>query len=192
MPRRYTIFTRGLFGVAAALTALTLAASACSSSGTPGGGANTTDGTATRQRSSGAVIGTSSGAGGTHLTGSAGRAVYLWQADTSTTSTCTGSCAAVWPPVTTHGHPRATGGARATLLGTTKRPDGTLQVTYAGHPLYLYAADTGTATGGQGLDTFGALWWLVDASGQAITTSPGTSSGSGATSTPAGNGPYGY
>lgn len=189
MQRQRTILTGRLLAMSAALAAATLAFSACSSSGSGSGGSGASSSAPTAtQASSGAVVSTTTGPDGTYLSNSAGRAIYLWVADTSTKSTCTGACAAAWPPVTTHGQPQAAGEARAKLLGTTKRADGSLQVTYAGHPLYFYAGDSGKATDGQGLDTYGALWWLVDRSGKAIT----TTAGAGTTSTPAGNGPYGY
>lgn len=119
---------------------------------------------------------------GTYLTGDNGRAVYLWAADHGATSNCTSACASVWPPVTTDGAPKPTGGVKASDLGTIKRSDGTTQVTYQGHPLYYYAPDTSKGqTTGQGSNSFGAKWWLVSPSGAAITGSsaPASSGGSG-------------
>ncbi|TYB49870.1 hypothetical protein FXF69_02755 [Actinomadura chibensis] len=100
-----------------------------------------------------------------------GRTVYLFAKDSGTTSSCSGSCAAVWPPVTTSGKPAAGTGADATKLGTTKRSDGSTQVTYSGHPLYYYAPD-GTTPGsakGEGLNQFGAKWYTLSASGATVT-----------------------
>src|SRR5256886_14032947 len=71
-----------------------------------------------------------------------GKTLYLFEADTSTQSTCSGACAQAWPPVTTKGAPKAAGGASASLLGTTARSDGTTQVTFGGHPLYSFTGDT--------------------------------------------------
>lgn len=68
-----------------------------------------------------------------------GRAVYLFEKETSTRPRCYGDCAAAWPPVLTEAPPSAARGARGDLLGTTRRRGGELQVTYAGHPLYYYA-----------------------------------------------------
>jgi predicted lipoprotein with Yx(FWY)xxD motif len=103
------------------------------------------------------------------LVDSKGRTLYLFVADTSSSSTCSGACAGAWPPLTTTGKPVAGSGAKASLLGTTKRSDGTLEVTYAGHPLYYYAGDTGSGqTTGQALNQFGAPWYVVAPSGTAI------------------------
>jgi predicted lipoprotein with Yx(FWY)xxD motif len=98
-----------------------------------------------------------------------GMTVYLFEKDSGTTSACYGSCAAVWPPVLTGGAPQAGTGANASLLGTTKRTDGTVEVTYAGHPLYYFVRDKapGDATG-QGVNGFGALWWVMSPSGAAV------------------------
>ncbi|HWI75282.1 MAG TPA: hypothetical protein VNT55_25195 [Baekduia sp.] len=106
---------------------------------------------------------------GTYLVDGSGRTLYLWEADTSSRSTCTGACADAWPPLTASGTPKATGGARQSLLGTSARSDGTREVTYAGHPLYFYAGDTSAGqTNGQGSPQFGASWWVVTPSGSAI------------------------
>ena len=75
-------------------------------------------------------------------------------------SACSGACAKFWPPYT--GTPKAGAGLQASLLGSTVRADGSKQVTYDGHPLYTYSGDSSPgATNGQGLNTFGALWWVV-------------------------------
>jgi predicted lipoprotein with Yx(FWY)xxD motif len=106
---------------------------------------------------------------GKFLVDSKGRTLYLFVADTGSTSTCNGACAGAWPPLTTGQKPVAGSGVKASLLGTTKRSDGTLEVTYAGHPLYYYAGDTGAGqTTGQALSQFGAPWYVVAPSGAAI------------------------
>jgi predicted lipoprotein with Yx(FWY)xxD motif len=103
------------------------------------------------------------------LVDSKGLTLYLFAADTGTSSTCSGACAGAWPPLITKGTPTAGTGVKASLLGTTKRSDGTLEVTYAGHPLYTYAGDTGPGqTTGQALPQFGAPWYVVGADGKAI------------------------
>lgn len=100
-----------------------------------------------------------------------GKTVYLFVADTGTSSTCYTSCATVWPPVLTTGAPQAGTGATASLLGTTTRTDGKVEVTYAGHPLYYFIKDTKAGdTTGQGVNGFGGLWWVMSAAGAAITT----------------------
>jgi predicted lipoprotein with Yx(FWY)xxD motif len=104
----------------------------------------------------------------TALTDSTGKAVYLFELDTSPSSKCTGACATAWPPLTTTGKPTMTGGD-ASKLGTTMRSDGTQQVTYNGHPLYYFQGDAKAGdTKGQGLKAFGADWYLVATSGDKI------------------------
>ena len=103
------------------------------------------------------------------LVGANGMTVYFFLADTGMTSTCSGQCAQNWPPVTTKGAPHAMGGVAQGLLGTTTRGDGTTQVTYHGHPLYYFIADSaaGLATG-EGINAFGARWEVVNAAGVAV------------------------
>ena len=103
------------------------------------------------------------------LTDSAGRTLYLFEADKGTASTCYTACASIWPPLTASGAVKAGTGALAAQLGTTKRTDGTTEVTYGGHPLYYYAGDgkPGDVTG-QGLNQFGAKWYVVGANGRKI------------------------
>ena len=129
------------------------------------------------------VITTATASGGTFLVTSSGRAVYLWAKDTGDMSACTGACAGAWPPVTTTGTVTASGGAKASEIGTITRSDGTKQVTYDGHPLYFFVGDTGPGTAsGQGSDNFGAKWWLVAPNGSDVTAavSSFTAGGSGA------------
>jgi predicted lipoprotein with Yx(FWY)xxD motif len=98
-----------------------------------------------------------------------GMTVYLFVADTGTTSTCYTSCATIWPPVLTTGAPQAGAGASASLLGTTTRTDGKVEVTYAGHPLYYFVQDKAAGdTTGQGINGFGGLWWVLSPSGAAV------------------------
>jgi predicted lipoprotein with Yx(FWY)xxD motif len=127
------------------------------------------------------MISAAKGPDGTYLTGSGGRALYLWVADTHGKSVCSGACAKVWPPVLTSAAPTAGSGVLGSDLGTTTRSDGKKQVTYKGHPLYYYITDTapGQLTG-QGSNSFGAKWWLVAPSGSAITSGGSTSGTSGA------------
>jgi predicted lipoprotein with Yx(FWY)xxD motif len=98
-----------------------------------------------------------------------GMTLYLFEQDTGTTSTCNGSCATFWPPTTTDGAAKAGTGIDASKLGTTMRNDGTTEVTYNGHPLYYYKGDKEPGdTTGQGLNAFGALWYVVSPSGKEI------------------------
>jgi predicted lipoprotein with Yx(FWY)xxD motif len=116
-----------------------------------------------------ASLGVRQGALGTFLTDGNGDTVYLFAADKGGQSACNGGCADAWPPVTTSETPKATKGLKASLLGTIKRSDGTRQVTYGGHPLYTYALDSSPGqTSGQGVNAFGALWWVVGTDGQLI------------------------
>ncbi|HEY3865701.1 MAG TPA: hypothetical protein VGL54_06410 [Solirubrobacteraceae bacterium] len=103
------------------------------------------------------------------VAGPKGRTVYLFAADKGPASTCSGACAEVWPPVTTTGAPKAASGAKAADLGTITRSDGTKQVTYKGHPLYYYVGDPNSGgTSGQGINSFGAPWYVLTPSGSEV------------------------
>jgi predicted lipoprotein with Yx(FWY)xxD motif len=113
-----------------------------------------------------------SGIPGKALVGSNGRTLYLFAADKNGASACSGACAAAWPPALVTGATQAGSGVNQALLGTIKRPDGTMQVTYNGHPLYYFRADTAAgAAHGQGIKAFGAEWYVVNAGGAKIDTS---------------------
>ena len=104
------------------------------------------------------------------LVDSHGRTLYLFASDKNGKSACSGACAAYWPPLIASGKPHAIAGAKASLLGTTRRADGRLQVTYRHHPLYRYAGDGGKGqTNGQGLNESGGLWWVLSPAGNKIT-----------------------
>jgi len=106
---------------------------------------------------------------GTILVDSKGITLYDFPPDKGTTSVCYGACAALWPPLLTTGKPVAGPGVHAKLLGTTKRKDGKLEVTYGGHPLYYFVSDRKPGqTTGQGVDQFGAPWWVISATGKEI------------------------
>jgi predicted lipoprotein with Yx(FWY)xxD motif len=143
----------------------------------------------------GVTVTTANSSDGVHLTDASGHTLYMWVADKDGKSACSGACAAVWPPLTTKGKPAASGGAMASDLGTVARSDGSMQVTYSGHPLYYYASDSkaGDITG-QGSNGYGAKWCIVAPSGTAITSSGSSSSSgsSGGGSTGGGGGGYGY
>jgi predicted lipoprotein with Yx(FWY)xxD motif len=104
---------------------------------------------------------------GAILVDSKGFTLYDFHKDKGTTSACYGACAGVWPPLTTSGAPQAMSGAEASKLGTTKRSDGAMQVTYAGHPLYTYVADTkpGEAKGND-VSLYGGEWYALKANGE--------------------------
>jgi predicted lipoprotein with Yx(FWY)xxD motif len=102
-----------------------------------------------------------------------GMTLYLFVADTGTASTCYTTCATIWPPVLSTGAPQAGAGVQASLLGTTTRTDGKVEVTYAGHPLYYFVQDKAAGDAkGQAINGFGGLWWVLSPSGAAITTKP--------------------
>ena len=98
-----------------------------------------------------------------------GRTLYLFEADTNGKSTCSGTCATTWPPLTT-ASPTAGSGVDGGALATTTRADGTQQVTYHGHPLYYYDGDGSSAgsTKGEGLSTFGGTWYAVGGTGKGV------------------------
>ena len=104
---------------------------------------------------------------GKALVDSEGFTLYYFEKDKGGESACYGACAKAWPPLATGGAPKATGGAMASKLGTTKRSDGTVQVTYAGWPLYTYAVDAkpGEANGTDVKD-FGATWYPLHPNGE--------------------------
>ena len=153
-------------GSALLATACGSAATTSSPSSAPAAGSSASAST------TGTVISTQAGSAGAFLTAGSGRAVYLWAKDGMNMSACSGACATAWPPVPATGTLTATGGAKASDLGTITRSDGTKQVTYDGHPLYYFVGDSAAGqTNGQGSDNFGAKWWLVASSGAKITAS---------------------
>jgi predicted lipoprotein with Yx(FWY)xxD motif len=162
-------------GLAAAVLAVAACASSSSStattapSGTPAAGASS--------GSSGATVMEKSIGGTEVLTNSAGLTLYWFAPDTSTTSKCTGSCATYWPPLK---GPVTAGPGVTGTLGVITRPDGTMQATYDGHPLYTYAADSAPGQNkGNGVNASGGLWHEVTVSGAAPAPAPSTSSHGG-------------
>lgn len=126
---------------------------------------------------------------GAVLVDSKGFTVYQFGKDQGSTSSCYGACAENWPPVIAKGQPSGEG-AIASQLGTTKRKDGSVQVTYAGHPLYTYAGDKepGEANG-NGLNFFGGEWWAMDESGEIVS---GSNGGEAESEESESSGGYGY
>ena len=122
---------------------------------------------------------------GTILVDSQGRTLYLFKKDSGTKSECTGACASAWPPLRANGKATVGSGANASLVGSVTRSDGKPQVTYNGHPLYLYSGDSSPGdTNGQGVTAFGAGWFALTAagtqvSGQSSNSGGGSSSGGG-------------
>jgi predicted lipoprotein with Yx(FWY)xxD motif len=125
-----------------------------------------------------AVVGAAAVGGlGTILVDSQGRTLYLFKKDSGKHSACSGACAASWPPLLATGKPTVGAGASASIVGTARRSDGKLQVTYGGHPLYLFTGDKqpGDANG-QGVSAFGAAWFALSTKGSQVS---GTASQSG-------------
>lgn len=109
-----------------------------------------------------------------------GHTLYLFAKDTRGKSTCAGACAGFWPPLIAAGKPLAGLGVKAKLLGTTRRADGRLQVTYNHHPLYSFTKDVRKGdTNGEGLDVFGAKWYALSAAGARVqnATAPANNAG---------------
>ena len=116
-----------------------------------------------------AAVASGSSALGRIIVDSRGRTLYLFEKDRRGASACSGVCLAYWPPLLTSGTPTVIKGAKPSLLGKIRRADGTRQVTYAGHPLYLFSGDTARGqTNGEGLKDFGAAWYVLMPSGTKI------------------------
>jgi len=154
---------------AAAISLTALAFAAC------GGGSGTIDSPASTELS--ATISVANTGLGPVLVDSNKRTLYVFEKDEGTTSVCNGRCATEWPPARANGKPTVGDGASASLVATTRRSDETAQVTYNGHPVYRYYGDENPGdTNGQGLTTFGGVWYAVSAAGDQVF---GTGSGGG-------------
>jgi predicted lipoprotein with Yx(FWY)xxD motif len=117
---------------------------------------------------------------GSILVDSEGQTLYLFKADSATTSACSGACATAWPPLLVTGKPTAGTGLTASKLGTITRSGGNQQVTYNGHPLYTFVKDQKPGdVNGQGVTAFGASWFALSPSGNQAS-APASSSGGGA------------
>jgi predicted lipoprotein with Yx(FWY)xxD motif len=165
----------GVLG-AGGLAVLAAAATGC------GGGAATAASSGAPKTTSGqaATVGISNTGIGQILVNSQGRTLYLFRADQGTKSACTGACAGAWPPLVVNGKPTLGKGVNASLVGTATRPEGTTQLTYNGHPLYLFAQDQKAGeTNGQGVSAFGAAWFALNSSGNQVSAQPSSSSTSG-------------
>jgi predicted lipoprotein with Yx(FWY)xxD motif len=103
---------------------------------------------------------------GSMLYDASGQPIYLFDAETTSQPECYGKCAAAWPPVLTEGTPRAKGAVRSDLLGTTPRKDGSVQITYAGHPLYFYAHEGKYQVLCHNVTEFGGTWLVVQPNGK--------------------------
>jgi len=98
-----------------------------------------------------------------------GVVLYAFTRDPRGRSACTGACAAAWPPYTVAAPPKAGAGVTARLLGTTRRANGKLQVTYAGRPLYYYVGDRSPGQIlCQDVSEFGGLWLVARPNGTLV------------------------
>ena len=103
---------------------------------------------------------------GTILVDQDGKTLYLFEADSTNKSNCSGSCLSLWPPLMANGKATAGSGVTAGMIGTAT---GSSQVTYAGHPLYWFSGDTKAGdTNGEGLNDFGGLWYAISPAGTAV------------------------
>jgi predicted lipoprotein with Yx(FWY)xxD motif len=162
----------------AAAAAIPLAALAVAGCG--GGGGDATAAPAPPKTAGGepATVGVASTGLGKVLVDSNGRTIYLFKKDSGTKSACSGACATEWPPVRASGKPTVGGGATPSLVSTTKRSDGKPQVTYNGHPLYLFEGDHNPGdTSGQGLTAFGAAWYALSPAGNQVSGAASSSGG---------------
>ena len=161
-PRRAISLLAG----AAAIPLVALAVAGCSAES----GASASSAPPETESGQRATVGVADTALGQVLVDSNARTIYLFEKDDGVRSTCGGSCADAWPPVRTNGEPRVGAGVIASRVGSTTRSDGLPQVTYNGHPLYLYAGDQEPGdTTGQGSNDFGAAWYAVSSRGDRVT-----------------------
>lgn len=167
-----------LFPVVVSVAALGLTLAACGGAKSNASNLSAGAGASRAPAGSAAVVKLVDSSVGEILTDGSGRTLYLFEADKSSTSTCSDACAKVWPPLLSTGSPTAGTGTKAGSLGMTKRSDGTNEVTYAGHPLYYYVADGNTpgVVRGQGITSFGAEWDPVSAAGTTVEKSGGDDS----------------
>ena len=156
--------------IGAALLAASCGGSAYgSTSASTGGGYPGAAGTPPGSSGPSATIAVRSTALGQILVDGAGRTLYLFAADQGTASSCYGACAGVWPPATATGAPAAGAGVHQSLLATTTRKDGSVEVVYNGHPLYYFISDKQPGdTTGQALSSFGAGWYVLSTTGTKI------------------------
>jgi predicted lipoprotein with Yx(FWY)xxD motif len=160
----------------ATLIALPLTVVALAGCGGGGNKASTTPVAPKTANGAPATVGVANVGLGKILVNSRGRTLYLFQKDSGTTSACSGACAVNWPPLRATGKPTLGSGADSSLVGTTTRSDGRPQVTYNGHPLYLFSGDAQAGdTNGEGANAFGGLWYAVSPAGnQVVAAAPST------------------
>lgn len=172
MNRTYPVIATLALGVALAVAGCG-GSSNSSSSGEAGYGSGSESTAASSESSANSepaatiAVANVGGGVGKVLVDSKGFTLYYFKKDKGGKSACYGGCATVWPPLTTGGAPKGMSGVEASKLGTTKRSDGTVEVTYAGWPLYTYEADKkpGEANGTD-VKSFGASWYPLHPNGE--------------------------
>jgi predicted lipoprotein with Yx(FWY)xxD motif len=163
------------FGVPVAVAGLALVAAGCGAAGTTSAGSGSGYGAPAAAATSAAAAPAQADTVATRHTGlgnvlvdAQGRTLYLFEKDKGMTSACAGACASIWPPLTAT-KVVAGSGLSAAKLSVAKQPGGASDVTYAGHPLYTYVGDAKPGeTKGQGLNQFGAQWYVLSPSGKKI------------------------
>ena len=160
---------------AAVIPLAALALAACG-----GGGAATAASPPKTPSGASATVGVANTSLGSTLVNSQGHTLYLFKADVGTKSACSGACATAWPPLLAAANASVGAGLSASKLGTATRSDGSKQVTYNGHPLYLFIKDKkpGDVTG-QGVTAFGAAWFALTPSGNQASSPVSTGGGAG-------------
>jgi predicted lipoprotein with Yx(FWY)xxD motif len=144
-----------------------------------GGGSSNSTGPPKTASGKTATVGVSNASLGNILVNSKGRTLYLFNRDSGTMSECNGACAVNWPPLRAAGKPTIGSGAKASLVSTSTRSNGVQQLTYNGHPLYLFKNDSNPGdTNGEGLTAFGGSWFAVSPAGNEVS-APATSGGGG-------------
>ncbi len=143
-----------------------------------GGKSNASSGPPKTASGATATVGVSNESLGNILVNSQGRTLYMFTRDSGTTSQCSGACAVNWPPLRATGKPTIGSGANASLISTSARSDRAKQVTYNGHPLYLFKGDKSPGdANGQGLNAFGGSWYALSPAGDQVSSQPSSSGG---------------
>jgi predicted lipoprotein with Yx(FWY)xxD motif len=196
--KKRTTFIFTLLAVIGAVVIAGCGGGSSSESTTSESGGESAAASSSEAAGSGTIAGAEISGLGTVLVDAEGMTVYEFTEDSGTTSNCYGECEAAWPPVEASGKPTAGEGAMSSALGTTKRKDGTMQVTYKGHPLYTFTGDqaAGEANGNE-LD---GTWFVLNEAGSAVKGKATAGATGGAESEPAaeeeseegGSGGYGY
>jgi len=163
------------FGVPVAVAGVALIAAGCGSAGTTSAGSGSGYAAPAAAATSAAAAPARAGTVATRhtnlgdvLVDAQGRTLYLFEKDRGMTSACSGACAGIWPPLTAT-RVAAGAGLSAVKLSVARQPGGASDVTYAGHPLYTYVGDTKPGqTRGEGLNQFGAQWYVLSPSGKKI------------------------